>query len=203
MLSKVYFCKLENVQKHYDREASSITGPIAAILLDDINKSLPHLPSFKPVISFSFSLYDPAKELGIYHEKRYTRDKVQRFRTLAERHPDLPKETDCERIIIFCNELFKDKADWTLWIICPDGKRSSASIARFIDALQIGTIVNGLDCVSTDWHNLFLSGMLAGTYGRLFASSLRGAEAEEALAKAKHEHNANFESAIRGKEDNS
>lgn len=186
MIKQVYFCRFENLEKHLDAKGV-IAGRSNLMACINIGPDPNRICSayFKPILNLDFSTYDPLKELGIHVEERKRQTHHSRFNALRQRHPDLPTDKDCERIIIFINELFKDDAEWTIWICCPDGRRSSASIARFIEALGLSATpayVVGLDAISTDWQNLYLSGILAYNYGLLFSQSLKRAAADESHA---------------------
>lgn len=130
--------------------------------------------NFAPILFLDFKFVDFWRELGPIPQN--AKDKISheaRFKKIRERHKKLPTDIDAEKIINFCNELFRDKNPiWKLWVCCPDGRRSSASIIKFLHAVNVGNpTIEGLDCVGLEWHNEYLTHLLAFNYGRMINES--------------------------------
>lgn len=131
-------------------------------------------------VNFALTLFLNFEYLDFWNElgpvPKDAKDKISyeaRFRKIKERNQKLPTDIDAEKIINFCNELFRDKTDWRIWVCCPDGRRSSASIVKFIQAAIVNQTprIEGLDCIDFSWHNEYLTHLLAFNYGRMINES--------------------------------
>lgn len=198
MLTRIYFCKYEKHKRYVEektviRNDSVRLAGINIISDDSITGGLDS--NIKPCLQLQFNLSDPLRALGMppatNNAMAHQRHK-KRFDELRKRTPGLPTDRAAEKIIVFCNELFKDTNPWELWIVCPDGRRSSASVARFLQALNIEVPVEGLDCINTDWHNIYLSSLIGYNYGKMLKRNI--------IEAKKNEPDATIKPTVRGEE---
>jgi hypothetical protein len=141
-----------------------------------------------PFLRLEFDDADPYKLLNI-NERDLTnaKDKVSykaKYEKIKQRYPKIATERDAEKIINYCDVLQQSETRWTLYITCPDGRKLSASVARFLAALKLESItkITGTNCSGTEWHNLHLSGLLAYQYGKLFSMKLSEGKVNDANA---------------------
>lgn len=153
-----------------------VTSPLfttqcAGIIIGDSHWSgMARIRSYlTPSMQLDFSNYQPIALLkgNVLGQDKFLRKAQQQ--KVEQIKGQLPSDREAQKILLFADGLEVSKQSYHLYILCQTGIDNSASIAKFLiscNALQGCTACKGLDCLTTDGHNQFLSGLLAYNYSK-------------------------------------
>lgn len=149
----------------------------------------------------------PVLDISFHNIKSYE-IKSKRLILFGEKH--------AQRVIHFINQLDESSTHFTLLINSENGRNRSASIARFLQSVNPNLSIAGLNTVTTDWHNPYVTRELNRTYSIMYRAILKMRSVNEKPninstditklttpnSNSTYEPKSNSEQTLRGKEDN-